>query len=344
MGTYTYSPETKAKINMLCSDCAVAIMMDFPDQSLEMIDALLKAIMHFIKDSFANLGAKEYIVVFDFNSAVKGVKLDEKIIASETRSGNNLFILNKDLEVLSVEKFDNISIVSIAKYSKTNQCALLLVHNGVDISVYSKGIPIEQRNLNHPAAQPVINKKFNRPAEDYKVSLIDFYKEKVRTNLTNHWHDPKKRILRGGQTEEIFQYALVQWLMDNLSAKKINFKVKKISTDETDIEIVKHGGDTFLLELKWMGKNENSTYSLTKLTAAFDQVENYLESDLEVLEATLVVYDGRNLVEYNELVFLEEESGNWKEIKECESKKLSFRGTAFVFHLISETASKRKIA
>jgi hypothetical protein len=232
----------------------------------------------------------------------------------------------------------------MANHSHKNQCVVILVHNGIDISIYSKGIPIEQRNLNHPSAQPVLNKKFNRPADDYKVSLIDFYREKVRTNLTSHWFDQNKRILRGGKTEDIFQNALVQWFVDNLSAKKINFKVKKISTDETDIEIIKHGGETFLLELKWLGKNEKSSYPLSKLTDAFDQVENYLESDLEILEATLVVYDGRDISEYNKLSYIEEESGNWKEIKECEAKKLSTRGTAFVFHLISQTASKRKIA
>jgi hypothetical protein len=132
--------------------------------------------------------------------------------------------------------------------------------------------------------------------------------------------------------------------VDNLTAKKINFEVRKLSTDKTDIEIIKHGGDTFLLELKWLGKNQKSTYPLSKLTEAFDQVQNYLDTDPDVLEATLVVYDGRDLVEYEKLIFIEQESGNWKEIKECETKKMPYRGTAFIFHLINETASKRKSA
>lgn len=344
MGTYTYSPETAAKIDKLCSDTAVNIMLDFPDQNIDTLDSFLKLAIQFIKNSFSVLGAREYILHLDLTNLKSGSLLNDVIVSDETRAGNNLFSVNINFEIIEINKIDNISNISVAAHSRTNGCVVILVHNGVDITVYSKGVPIEQRNLNHPSAQPVLNKKFNRPADDYKISLIDFYREKVRTNLTDHWSDRDKRVLKGGKTEDIFQNALVQWFSDNLTAKKINFKVKKISTDETDIEIIKHGGDTFLLELKWLGQNERSTYPLSKLTAAFDQVENYLESDLEILEATLVVYDARDISEYNKLSFIEEESGNWKEVKECESKKLSARGTAFVFHLISQTASKRKIA
>jgi hypothetical protein len=344
MGAYTYSPETNAKIEKLCRDCAVLVMLDYPNYSLDVIDEFLKTVTNFVKDNFPKLGAKEYLLVLDFSDTAIASVLNADIIIDEIKNDNNLFIINKNLNVLHVERIDRISNVSVAKYSRDNKCVLLLIHNGAEVSFYSNGIPIEQRNLNHPSALPVLNKRFSRAAEDYKVSLIEFYKEKVRTNLTDHWHNPQKRVLRGGKTEDIFQNALVQWLMDNLSAKKINFKVKKISADETDIEIIKHGGDTFLLELKWLGKNENSNYPVSKLTAAIDQVENYLESDLEVLEATLVVYDGRPQADFNKLIFVEEESGNWKELKECDSKKLSFRGSAFVFYLISETASKRKSA
>ncbi|MGN6181391.1 MAG: hypothetical protein ACTHNW_19565, partial [Mucilaginibacter sp.] len=344
MGSYTYSPETNAKIDKLCRDSAVAIMLSFPNESIDEIDVLLKATTQFIRECFTALGAREFLIAYDFKSSTGGVKIDVATVASETRSGNNVFVVNKAMELVKVERMEYVSVVSVASYSLSNTTVIILIHNGVDISIYSKGVPIEQRNLNHPSALPVLNKKFNRPAEDYKLSVIEFYREKVRTNLTDHWADVKKRILRGGQTEEIFHAALVQWLVDNLTAKRINFEVKKLSTDKTDIEIIKHGGDTFLLELKWLGQNEKSTYSLNKLTDAFDQVKNYLDTDPDVLEATLIVYDGRDLAEYEKLVFIEQESGNWKEIKECETKTMPYRGTAFIFHLINETASKRKSA
>jgi hypothetical protein len=136
---------------------------------------------------------------------------------------------------------------------------------------------------------------------------------------------------------------LTNWLIDNLSAKKINFKVKKISTDETDIEIVKHGGDTYLIEIKWLGKNEGNTeYDENRVAAAFDQIKNYLDVDKDVLEVTLVVYDGRKAEEFNKFSCIRSEDGNWKEINECKARKMPLKGTGFLFLLISETASIRK--
>lgn len=342
MGIYSYAPDIDDKIDAICREMSFIIMTDHPELDITIIEDFLDQLLNFVKDNFQELGAKEYVFTLNFEDESTLNILSKDLIQTEQIAGNKHYTTNRNLSILETSRLENISNSEIAKISKTNKAVLILVHNGIDVTIYSNGVPIGERNLRHPTAAPVLNRKFTRRAEDYKISLIDFYKEKVRTNLTNHWHIPKKRILLGGKTEDIFQDALVEWLMDNLSAKKINFKVKKISTDETDIEIVKHGGDTFLLELKWLGQNQHSNYTISKLRDAIEQVENYLESDLEVLEATLVVYDGRKLEDFEKLAFIEGESGNWKEIKECESKCLSFRGKGLVFHLVSETASKRK--
>jgi hypothetical protein len=342
MGIYTYAPDIDNKINAICKEPAVTIMLDHPDVDVLIIEKLLSSSLHFVKDIFTDLGAKEFILALDFNDTTITSQLTKEVILDEAASGNNVFKINNRFNILTIERLDQVSILSVARLSYTNRQVVILVHNGIEVSIYSNGVPLEQRNLRYPSASPTLNRKFSRSAEDYKISVIEFYKEKVRSNLTNHWFDQRKRILKGGKTEEIFQNALVQWLNDNLSGGKINFKVKKINSDETDIEIVKHGGDTFLLELKWLGKNERSIYPLIKLTDAIEQVENYLESNPDLIEATLVVYDGRSLLEFDELTFVEGESGNWKEINECKQKSLPFRAKGLVFHLVSETASKRK--
>lgn len=341
MGKYSYSPDTNAKIDKICNDCAVNIILSFPSESLLEIEEILKKATHFIKDSFEKLGAQEFIIALDFKDTSNTTTIDTTTLMSEIHSSQNLFMINKALQLLNTERFPHLSISKIAKYSLENELVLIFVHNGVDITIFSKGVPIDERNLNHPSALPKINNKFNRDAIDYKLSVIDFYREKVRTNITKHWSNAAKRILEGGQTEEIFQINLVQWLKDNLSAKRINMGVKKISKDATDIEIIRHGGDTYLLELKWLGQNKSTKNTIKKVTDAIHQVENYLEIDNDLLEATLIVYDGRNLEEFNKLICINEESGNWKEISECEKNKLSFRGKAFIFHLISAPASKR---
>jgi len=344
MGIYTYSPETNAKIDQLCNDVDFIIMADHPEQDIIEIDQRLQQLYRFIRDGFQELGARTFLVEISFELKTSATPFSLDLIDEETKAGNNLFVINKNFETLKVELISQLNYITISTYSKSNACVVMLVQNGIDIMLFSNGVAIQEKNLRHPSTQPTLFKKRNRPAEDYKISLMEFYKSKVRTSLTKHWHNASKRILIGGKTEEIFQMALVQWLFDNLSAKKINMKVKKISSDETDIEIIKSTGETYLLELKWLGKNVSTSYSLSRLSDAFDQVENYLESDLEVLEATLVVYDGRTLADFELLKAVEGESGNWKEVRECDAKKLSRRATALVYHLISETASKRKTA
>lgn len=344
MGKYIYSTDINAKIDKVCKDCAVQLMLDFPEQSVDEIDEFLKLVVHFLKDNFTNIGAQEYILVLDFDKTQTGPIVSSQIVLDEIKNDNNLIKVNGTLQVLESGRIENLSNLEVSRYSKKNDCILIQIHNGLDISIYSKGMLTDQKNVRNPLAKPPVNNRFNRTADDYKISLIDFYKEKVRTNLTKHWFKESQRILRGGQTEEIFQIALVQWFSEHLSMVKVYAKPKKLSADETDIEIVKHGGNNYLLELKWLGKNENSDYPLSKITGAMHQVENYLESDQVVLEATLVVYDGRGIEEFNKFISIEEETGNWKQIKECETMELSSRATAYVFHLINQPASKRKSA
>jgi hypothetical protein len=174
----------------------IYLLLSFPDESIDVLDELLKKSAQFIKDCFAALGAREYSIVFDLNAPERATHIDIAAVTTETRSGNNVFIVNKNLEVLRVDRMDYVSVVSVARYSVDNNTVLILVHNGVDISIYSKGVPIEQRNLNHPSALPVLNKKFNRPADDYKLSVIEFYREKVRTNLTDHLGRYKKKSIK----------------------------------------------------------------------------------------------------------------------------------------------------
>lgn len=343
MGEYSYSSDISAKINRVCDDLCVQLILDFPELVINDIEPVFNKLFNFIKDNHGEIGSLQFLLELNFNDKTNTEEITPDIIIDEITIGNDFIKLNSNLNVLEVKPFSpQFSSSAISMFSSQRKSILVFVKNAVNLMIYSKGVNIKEINVVNPTSLPVIFNKYSHPAENYKLSLIDFYKNKVRLNLTNHWEDKTNRILVGGQTEKHFQNELVKWLTDNIEGKKIEFSKRKITNDETDIEIIKHGGDTYIIELKWMGKNKGgSNYGIDKVENAFDQVKNYLDIEKDVLEISLVAYDGRELSEFDKLVYVEEEKGNWKEIKECNTKQLPKKATGLIFYLINLSASKR---
>lgn len=343
MGDYKYSSNIYDKINKVCNDLCVQLILDFPELVINDIEPIFDKLINFIKDNHSSIGTSQFLIKLDLIDKSLTEKITSDIIIDELRNGGNLIELNSNLNILNISPFKpQFSSSAISMYSKQKECITVFVKNGVDLMIYSKGVNIKEVNVTSPNSLPVIFDKYNHPAENYKLSLKDFYKQKIRVNLTGHWDNKSKRILKGGQTEKHFQRELVKWLNDHLTCKKINYSTRKISNDETDIEIIKHGGDTYIIELKWLGENKSGTkYNIDKVEAAFDQVKNYIEIEQDVLEISLVTYDGREIAEFEKLICIEEETGNWKEIKECNAKYLPKKATGFIFYLVNKSASKR---
>jgi hypothetical protein len=160
MGIYTYAPDIDNKINAICKEPAVTIMLDHPDVDVLIIEKLLSSSLHFVKDIFTDLGAKEFILALDFNDTTITSQLTKEVILDEAASGNNVFKINNRFNILTIERLDQVSILSVARLSYTNRQVVILVHNGIEVSIYSNGVPLEQRNLRYPSASPTLNRKF----------------------------------------------------------------------------------------------------------------------------------------------------------------------------------------
>lgn len=348
MGRFIYSPATLKRVNKVCKDKAFNVFQKLihhvPSAKINEVEDFLLSFSNFIRDNQHELGAIQYVLAIDFTKSGNGSSepISPKVILDAIKEEDNVLNCTKSLEVLSTEEIDSLNMFSIAKKSSEINGIAVFVENGVDASIYINGVPTEHINPLHPKAGPPENNKFKRNGRDYELALIDFYKVEVRPSRTDHWHDKANRVLVGNRkTEDVFQQALYQWLNQNLSYCTVTQKVRKLSTDETDIEIMEHGGKNHLLEIKWLGKNPSTEYKYDKVEAAIHQVKNYLEQNPETLSAALVVYDGRKQEEFDLIECDDQETNNWKLIRESNGVKLPEKGAGYIFFLLSETASKR---
>lgn len=341
----SYTPEVLEQVEQVCKDPAVFIyhqrQTTAPD--IARITDVLTSICVFLKENYSEIGTLEYILKLNLSDKSVKNKLTAERILNSLNNDSKIIEINQGLSIISKDKLIDFSNSGIANYSKTNNAILIFVHNGIDLTIYVDGVPTKQINVNYPLSAPRVNKQTSRSSRDYRLSLIDFYNVRVKNNITDHWHNRAKRILKGGKTENIFQDQLTNWLTENISDGIVIPKVKKISKDETDIEIKALGGNSYLVEIKWMGVNESSTpYDMPRLKDSIHQVRNYLNIDPEVLDAALVFYDGRDLDKFKKIKCLEHQKDEWKRLQEFSKEKLPLKATCFVFYLISLSASQRK--
>ncbi|SMG14201.1 hypothetical protein SAMN05661096_00656 [Marivirga sericea] len=351
MGKFKYTPDTLDRVNKVCKDKAFKIFQRLKDHrtsvTINEIESCLKSFSEFIIENNHEIGSLPYVLEVDFsqNDDSPGNLLSPKVILDAIKDNDNLLLCTKTFEVKSTDRLSRLDNFSVADRSLNEANLFFFIENGLDTSIYIKGVPTIYFNPIHPKAEPPQNNKYKRIARDYELALIDFYKVEVRTWRTGHWKDKQKRILIGDRkTEDVFQQALYQWLDLNLSTCTVTQKVRKLSTDETDIEIMEHGGNNHLLEIKWLGKNPSTEYKYDKVDDAVHQVKNYLEENSGTLSAALVVYDGRTEEEFNCIVSEKEDPNNWKLIKESNGVHLPEKGVGYIFFLISKTASKRTSA
>jgi len=333
------------QIETVCKDPAVSIFNAFKSSKLRLatITKFLKDICVFLKTHQSDLAAMDYLIKLNFVSTETKTKLDSHQIINALENDSKIIEINQNLSIVSLDKIDSFSNSGISSFCLKNKCVCVFVHNGSDITIYVKGVPAKELNINYPLSLPRVNKRTARQSRDYKLAIMDFYNQRVKHNITEHWANKSKRILRGGKTEDVFQDELANWLDENISDGLVMSKVKKISKDETDIEIIAIGGNSYLIEIKWLGKNEsNTSHDQPKIKDSIIQVKNYLKTDLKVLDSALVIYDGRDLEKFKQLKCIDSETNEWKQLKECLKQKVPIRSNCYVFFLISQSASVRK--
>ena len=343
------SPEMAEAIAVVCRDPATKIVAVSTNLNVQVISNSIYHIWEFLKNNHNTIGELEYLLELQFvKCPVKTRKLDVQYILDGLKKGANIIKINHQLRALGLSKLDTLSAPEISDYSRTNQCCVIHVINGLDFRIYHKGLTIKEMNVNNPLSQSLAAKKYSRQAGDYKQSLIDHYKNRIRfAQFSSHWNPPgnrKKRILYGKRrTEMIFHENLWNWLSENLNASVYGM-VNKLSKDQTDIEIRALGCSLFyILEVKWLGTNSSkTTHSWDRLESGVTQVKNYLDGEPQCLEACLVTYDGRGLEEFRELEECDGEVDQWKEFRKCDDAEFPPKGKGLLFFLENETASIRK--
>ncbi|MBN8582679.1 MAG: hypothetical protein J0L96_18590 [Anaerolineae bacterium] len=343
------SPQLSTAIANVCREPATKIVSVFPDLDHEKISVFFEVVTKFLRDHIAEIGERQFVIkpIFSIKSTPKTPLLTSDVLINALRIGANLIEVDENFSMISSTKI-SLSSPELSSYSKDNECCLLFVQNGVEIVVYAKGYTLSEINLIAPLASPSTRKKFAKSGHAYKLSIIDHYRQRIRYGgiYSDYWHDRNKRILQNPlkKTEKLFHNNLQNWLDENLEGASVLGCVKKISEDETDIEIRLHSESNvyFIVEVKWLGDNGKTKYSESRLRDGIKQVNAYLQRDPLASEVCLVAYDGRQLSKFEELPAINEEPEQWKEISECQSEILLQRGMGLVFYLESRFASNTK--
>lgn len=332
----------------VCKDPAMKIVAISTHLNFEVVSNLIYQIWSFLRNNHDTIGESEYLLEIQFvKCPAKAKQLDAQYILNCLQKGANIIKINHRLRVLGLSNLDALSAPAISDYSKTNQCCVIHVINGLDFRIYHDGLIIKEMNVNNPFSQPLTAKKYSRQASDYIQSIIDHYKTRIRfAQFSSHWAPPgsrEKRILHGERkTEMIFHDNLWNWLDENLDAIVYGM-VNKLSKDQTDIEIRGRGKPLFyILEVKWLGSNGKTSYSWGRLSDGITQVMKYLDIEPQCLEACLVTYDGRELGEFRKLEECDGEADQWKEFRKCDDAEFPPKGKGLLLFLENETASIRK--
>jgi hypothetical protein len=262
--------------------------------SEERTKQFLKRANSFVRSNHEQLENTPYILVLT-DSVRKGKPLTLKDVLNGSGIGKSIFFVDDDFHLSKMEDGE----ARISKCSALTDDRKLFALLIADTYVYKVlcGKIIDERSVKGARQNPLVGSKWHRSVEEFDLLLQDHFDNFVRNEQgVRYWFDKNKRILLGGKngTEEIFHRALFWWLKSYVSNKlRIYGQPKGLGQDETDIIVVTIGG-SYLIEIKWLGKNEKgTTYDQDQINIGLAQVKIYLDGDDQCICGHLVVYDGR---------------------------------------------------
>jgi hypothetical protein len=343
---FSRSPQLTDAIAAVCREPATKIVSSYPDLDYDQVVGFFNTVTQFLRENSSQLGSRQFLIRPHFNNEGNSLAtpLTLSSLIDTLNSGATVISIDGKFCLIGIDK-TTLSLSGISAYSIEHDCCLFHIHNGIEIIVYAKGCVLKEINLLAPMASPFVRKRFARPANAYCLAIIDHYHQRIRYGglYSDHWEDREHRILRNPpqKTERIFHVNLQNWLDENLDGASVLGKVKKISDDETDIEIRVHSESNiyYIVEVKWLGTNGSTTFSESRLRDGIKQVNEYLQRNPETSEVCLVAYDGRTLAKFDELTAINGETEQWKEISGCQTESLLQRGKGLVFFLESHFAS-----
>lgn len=291
----TLSPEQLSALKSVTTSIpnqVSAILNVSTDCLSEFINGVTKFVL-----SANTLHRSSYLILLELNphpSAKQGDLLSEQTIQKNLAVDNQVFFIDTKLNLLQISP-GPVKISNSEKLTEENETFGILIQ-GTYFYYLLCGKCIDEgsfisdgdsspwpSNLYHPIAE------FEMLLEEHKKNCVD--DEKGFT----YWNDKQKRILRASpeNTESIFHRNLLNWLRIFVTDYlKIYAEPEGFGQCKTDITVVTHGGCS-VIELKWLGKNENNTdYGQDRIEEGIIQIKIYLDKE-EYVCGYLVLYDGR---------------------------------------------------
>jgi hypothetical protein len=272
--------------------------------------------------------------------------ITSRAIATANSAGTTIITLDAELRILNVRAFKAGAIADEAAFSAASEGTVIAHYeNRSLLRFYANGYTARCVNLDEPSTQPGRAVRMRYAADQYPLAIRDHYRLAVKYwQETDHWAVRRERKLysrlgNSSKTEHIFHRSLARWLEFHLDAD-VKSKPQDTTGDQPDIQITAMGGRVFLVEIKWMGRNEKTKHDLKWLAKALKQLTKYLSKQTHVTRGTVVAYDARSKDEFTSLVHTDIPEDGCKVLEACEGVCVPARGDCIVLFLESTTASE----
>lgn len=303
----------------------------------------------FLRDKAGELGDTMFLLEITQQDDTDRAELTPQLIIEANASEPALIKVGRSLRVIEVTRAgfsEEIELDDVKASEISEGKAIAFREQAMLVRFFADGRPAGAINPTALSSRVGRHSRFTRRAEDYEDCILDHYRERVRNWRTDHWANPREqRKLRAGlgrasRTEDIFQNALLDWFDLHLTAS-VKGKVGQVTSDQTDIEITAPG-KLYIVEIKWLGENENGTpYNIDRVAEGLRQVRDYLEKQGKAKRGTLVVYDGRSDREFQEIEnVIGELAPGCKCIHKSGDDNVPARGCCMILFLRSTTASQ----
>lgn len=335
------SAEHVAALDSVLIKPASKIVIVCPELTFEEVNSELNLLIEFVKKNNKALGENSFALKLFCSGNTSGKSLNADFIVSCLENDEELIDLQFNLVPINSSSLD-LDNASISEASENSVIAVIDCCQYIHL--WADGKYLKEIDVFNPKAKPRLGTKFCRPAEDYHLIAYDHFIHHIKyAQETDHWANREKRILRckPRKTELIFHKSLLNWLEIHGTGFFTFAEVEKLTPDRTDIELVTKNGKKYVLEIKWLGENENGTsYPESRICKGIEQIEEYLKRDKKILIASLLVYNARPETNFKELVSVAVKYGDdWCELKNWDGKDVPTRGTCFIYHLDNRTAS-----
>lgn len=243
-----------------------------------------------------SLQGKHFSLGLDLESEGSSPVLLEHLLGATSDSGGIVIL---DLQGRWIRTGPGpVTVSGALARSKQTKGLEVLIH-GTYLYIALSGELIYEHDVLDASKLPPAGIAFFRPTKQLRELIFDHAGQEIaRETGVKYWADKDNRILLAvpESTEKIFQRSLILWLRHYVLDKiRIYSETRGFGQDATDITVMTGHGD-YVIEVKWMGKNEHgTTYDANRIAEGVEQIKIYLNNDGRLVAGAVVLYDGRPL-------------------------------------------------